>query len=293
MSRSANGQSEFVAQELRDLQWALESPSLLSLNACSLKPPKQTQWEAYQPQLLNFLDTRTSHRVGRYFENLVQFGIEQINGFKLIAQNEQIVERGQTRGEIDFVFQSSETELYHCETAVKFYLFHSSETSMGSHFIGPNTSDTLERKIDRLVNWQLPLGTSLFPALKHQIAHVKGIIFYHPDQSPPHSLPEHLSPKHLRGTWIKHCEWDAFAHSSGYRQFKILRKPYWLGSQILQSDSAIEILSTASLKAQLAQHFDQTEHSLMISAFDSDQMSNEECERLFIVADHWPQPLTS
>ncbi len=290
-SEHHGAETQQVSQPVRDLQWSLESPPLPSTQALPQDDTSDCQWESYHEALVRFLETRREHRVGRYFENLVRFWIEHIRSDTLLAHNEQVIHKGRTKGEIDFVFRTSSGELIHCETAVKFYLYHSTETSLGSHYIGPNTSDTLERKIDRLFNWQLPLGESFVPEATQRIAHVKGRIFYHPNQAPPSSFPEHLSPTHLKGTWIKSSEWNTFSESGNYQQFRVLRKPNWLADQIYQPDVSEHGILEKPFRTQLTEHFLKTDHSLMISAFNSSSPGSPECERIFVVADHWPLPL--
>ncbi len=274
---------------IRDLRWSIESPSLITSKPSLLQETKSCDWESYKDPLAQFLGNPPQHRVGKYFESLNQFWLEHICQVKLIAQNYQVIEAGHTKGEIDFVFQTKNAEFIHWETAVKFYLYHATETSLDSHFIGPNTSDTFERKMDRLFNKQLPLGMKAFPQTTRHEAQVKGRIFYHPDQPRPIELPKHLAEHHHKGTWVKVCEWDKYIGTRPHEYFRILRKPYWLSEESLELEKLPELQRRDAFKEELTKHFNRSGHSLLVGAFRRDQNRLHESERLFVVESSWPK----
>ena len=277
------------ARAIKDLQWCIESPSLISSRPQSLEGGGVSNWEYYRKPLASFLKTPPQHRVGKYFEALNQFWLEHICQVKLITQNHQVIEEGQTKGELDFVFQSKHNEIVHWETAVKFYLYHDSETSLGSHYIGPNTSDTFERKMERLFNKQLPLGAEAFPQTTRHEAQVRGRIFYHPHHSRPDQIPNHLSEEHRKGTWLKVGEWEKYMKSAPHEYFRILRKPYWLSEESYDLGTAQDVHDRRSFQKCLQEHFYISRHSLLVGAFKVEEQRLREIERFFIVENNWPK----
>ena len=189
-------------QAIRDLEWVLKSPSLLT--ACPTLPESfasQNLAEA-QDELHTFLaesSGKNEYRVGRYFERLVLFYLKHIRKVEIVANGLQLQEAGRTVGELDFVFRDEVGQLQHWETAVKFYLHFSGSSKCGSHFIGPDSRDNFEKKRQRLFEHQLPLSARRFPDIAEWHAFVKGRIFYHPEHLPPQTIPDLLSPGHLRG----------------------------------------------------------------------------------------------
>jgi hypothetical protein len=79
--------------------------------------------------------------------------------YQLLAANIQIQGERQTLGELDFlVFDREAEKVLHIELACKFYLFDprlNEEATTG--WIGPNRKDSLNDKLNKLVNSQFPL----------------------------------------------------------------------------------------------------------------------------------------
>jgi hypothetical protein len=284
-----NSDTETTLQRaLRDLAWSIESPSLIDTQSPLVPSTHETDWESHRKALPQSLCSPPNHRVGKYFENLIQFWLQEVLSTRIIAQNLQIIEEGKTKGELDFIFQKNDEGIIHWETAVKFYLYHESETVLGSHYIGPNTNDTFERKLDRLFNYQLPLGSIQKPEIDRHEAHVKGRIFYHPNQKQPSQVPTYLSHEHGKGTWIHSSDWRRYAENSPQCFYQIIRKPFWLSPEKLTSPAFSEVFDIEAFHEKLKTHFRQSQHGLLVAAFDSDASGALEQERLFIVDDHWP-----
>ncbi|MBT3734711.1 MAG: hypothetical protein HOG25_08640, partial [Gammaproteobacteria bacterium] len=49
-----------------------------------------------------------------------------------------------------------------------------------------------------------------------------------------------------------------------------------------------EIFDIEAFNQKLKSHFDQSQHGLLVAAYDSDASGTLERERLFIVDDQWP-----
>lgn len=279
--------SNWGDRALRDLQWAIESPSLVT-------PPDQKttwietkDWERFRQPLQSFLKQAPSYLVGKYFESLVHFWLEHVQGVSIVAAQKQISHERRTRGEIDFVFRTAEDQLIHWETAVKFYLYDKLSSSFDSHYIGPNNRDTFERKIRRLNEVQIPLGKEIFPDVTSQSGFVKGRIYYHPHQAPPKTFPEHLSARHERAIWIRAGEFDQFVSQQAFTRYCLLKKPYWLAPESFHS-SADESLPKDQILEQTIQHFRTSTMPLHLAAFEESIPDARETARLFIVADAWP-----
>lgn len=261
--------------EAVDLLWAVNSPPLL---AAGLEVPQLDSVDA--EQLRVFLDDGPSTKVGEYFESLIQFWLERIRGCELIAHRRQVMDGKVTLGELDFVFHDEEGRLNHWETAVKFYLCDPENEVNGSCFIGPNTADTLERKIDRLRRHQLPLSRRDFPEVQERRAFVKGRIYRNPTHRSVSVIPRDTSPDHLRGVWLRHkqLEWLDAVEAQGRCEYRVLAKPYWLCS------APAESLNVNNLLRGLRRHFEDAKQSIHVGIW----REGVETERLFVVADQWP-----
>jgi len=279
----------FESQQSRDLKWAIQSPPLIVDNPdddelAGLKSTTQIN----EQELAAFLAPYAKFRVGQYFEGLVLYWLEKICHLKIVAQQQQIREGNQTIGEIDFLFEDAAGRLNHWETAVKFYLYYPEHNPTGSHFIGPNAADTFEKKVRRLLEHQLPLGKKHFPEVVRSKAFMKGMIFYHPRATPPTQLPQNMSASHLRGTWIRYSELSWLNDQNENRVFRIMHKPHWLSPEVNTPENK-ELISFEELKSDLETHFSKTERPLLISVLKCQQSICLEIDRVFIVAESWPQ----
>ena len=161
----------FKHPRVRDLAWVMSSPSMLKDDApqhsvfteedCELLFDKALdklyELENNPTHLLSYLERFPSQRVGRYFEILVQYWLEHLTEFEVIASNLQIHKGKRTLGEIDFLF-SHDNQLIHWETAVKYFLQLTPDCDEQG-YIGPNAADNLALKKARLLNIQLPRST--------------------------------------------------------------------------------------------------------------------------------------
>jgi uncharacterized protein len=260
-----------------DLLWAINSPSLIATKDVdsTLDPGSIDGGE-----LRAFLKRQPRHKVGHYFECLIQFWLERIRGFELVAHRHQVMDGKLTLGELDFVFRDDNGRLNHWETAVKFYLCDRENVVKDSCFIGPNTADTLERKIERLAGHQLPLSEVAYPEVEIRRAFVKGRIYRHPFQAPEPINSELLNIRHLTGAWIRHADlgWLDEIDPAGDCDYRILEKPYWL------SASPSAALDVNNLRVTLAGHFETGKQSIHVGI----SRNGAEIERLFVVADEWP-----
>ncbi|MGI9239856.1 MAG: DUF1853 family protein [Verrucomicrobiales bacterium] len=276
------GRDDHDQQLRRDLEWAVSSPPLM--RGATLAPGHACHG------LPGPEDCYSGHRVGYYFESLIDYWLRSELAVEMLAHRQQIQDAGRTIGELDFVFRDRQGRTCHWEVAVKFYLYCADRRVADSHFIGPNAGDTFERKWERLQTKQLPLCRHVFPEVSECSALVKGRIFYHPDQPRPSSLPDGLMPDHLRGIWLRASElsWLESAGPQSTWNFRILLKPFWLAPVRLDG-SASPPSSLGQLRAELARHFDNSNHPVLVSCLSRVDGGWEEGERLFVVADGWPE----
>lgn len=305
-------------QECRDLIWAVNSPSLLADNSCSLATVEAVDWSLVDPdEVVTFVRQEPTHRVGRYFERLLYFYLSRVRRVDIIASGLQIRDDSRTIGELDFVFQDEESResgrqpaslLTHWESAAKFYLWIPNRTVEGSHLIGPNAADTFERKVNRLLQHQLPLGQTQQAAEElrkareacdsstvvggvervESQAFVRGRIFY-----PAHfdgirsdltqcAHPCQLSSDHLRGVWIKESQLDVL-EGLPFDWFAFVEKPYWL------APPARFNLSAAMVIDQLRSHFRRSRFPRLLACCTSSVLSCDvDTRHVFVAPDEWP-----
>lgn len=262
----------------RDLIWAVTSAPLLKNDDCSDKwelAPEQIDGE----QLVAFLRERAEHRVGHYFENLIHFWLIHIRRVRMLAHRLPVRDENRTLGELDFVFRDEQDRLNHWEVAVKFYLQTLSTDRDVPQYLGPNTTDSLNRKITRMQEHQLPLSRHVYEDVEIRHAFVKGRLYAHRYSGRDVDVPT-LHPNHLRGVWLHANEVDNRLGELrvGTQGFAILEKPFWL-------TSAGSSLPMEEFDATVQAHFTRYSTAIHVALLDED---GEETNRLFVVPEHWP-----
>lgn len=282
---AAPASSRPTNRRLNDLEWSITSPPLLDFAPC--RHPAFDRKQVDPAELDAFLHERPDARVGHYFENLVCFWLQRIRKVRILDHRRQVMNDHRTVGEIDFVFEDESGCVTHWETAVKFYLRVGGDDDDPdrARFLGPNTSDSLERKIRRLREHQLPLGLRTRPEIQVQGAFVKGLIYDHLSAGPCEAQKqavEGLNPGHLRGTWIRHSEANNETFREGHerRRFALLNKPAWL------SDEPEKPLNFAAFQDLVRGHFATSEASLHVTVSEAEGGGPT---RLFVVHDEWPR----
>ena len=266
------------SQFKRDLLWVINSPKLVKSSAPDPCIPVLREEQVSENELAEFMTGFDSPSIGRYFEQLVLFWLTRIRRMDAVEHSVQIrSESGRVLGEIDFLFRDKDGDLNHWEIAVKFYLYlpdHEGE----SQFIGPNAKDNYEKKVKRLFGHQLSIGEEHYPQVSLRHAFAKGMIFYHPNEPAPGSLPERMPENHLRGYWIRVSELDLLSNfeiSSGW----VMQRPFWLGRY---SAADREASTREEIAVFAKEHFSQSNLAMMICGTQQDQ-------RVIIVPDEWPK----
>ncbi|WP_236616278.1 DUF1853 family protein [Rhodopirellula europaea] len=261
----------------------VNSPSLISPAA---ECPTLKRSQVDQQHLRAFMDEHVSNKVGPYFERLVLYWLKHVRGLQIIAHALPVREEGRTLGEIDFLFVDERGRLTHWEVAVKFYLHLTGQPHRGSHFVGPNSRDTFERKTQRMHDHQLLLSNRIRNDVEVRQAIVKGCLFYPPGADKSAELPRWMSADHDQGRWVHHRELQKVADPGG--EFRILTKPHWLAVNPSDIASApwMDVDQFLSAVDQQSTQFDRPIFAARRSM--SNTNTAEVVERFFIVPDEWP-----
>lgn len=267
------------SRAIADLVWAINSPGLIeSAETEAHSLPKIDPSYVDRQRLLRFLESNPCNRVGRYFEHLIRFYFQDVLGYEIVAYQRPIVVDRRTVGEIDFLYRDSAGLLTHLEVAVKFYLYLAGGMHNGSHFVGPNASDTFERKTQKLFKHQLPLSRAHHLDVDQCAAMMKGRIYLHAESTAPAVVPRWMADSHLRGTWLQASEFDKLrCHASA--SWQVLEKPFWL-----TADPNAKSLTIDQFKSVVQNHFANSAYPIHCAALES----GHELERVFIVSDEWP-----
>lgn len=256
---------------VRDLDWALSSPPLLTAPSREIRWLDSTwsrqvhaesrDWLAALDRdpspLLAALATRRDPRLGSYFEGLLAFWLAWPENphYRLVGRNLAVREGRRTLGELDFLVQDRDSgELQHWEVAVKFYL-GTAPGGAHEHWQGPGLKDRLDLKVRHLIAQQLRLGerpetrrllrqTGLPDHPPRPVCLLKGRLFYPPGASLADWAPRHAAPDHLHGWWMP---WDTFlAHyADSPLRWQPLPREHWLtpvkGGGKVDGDRAVPI----------------------------------------------------
>lgn len=98
-------------------------------------------------------------RLGHLVERVVSQLLHASKRYRVVYENVQLMDESRTIGEIDFVIEDlASRQIIHIELAYKFYLY---DPTIGQsdvdRWIGPNRNDTLQKKLQKLRDVQLPL----------------------------------------------------------------------------------------------------------------------------------------
>lgn len=102
---------------------------------------------------------KLNKRLGKLAEDLFSIWLENNNRYQIIFENLQIIKNKHTLGELDvMLFDTINQEYIHLELITKFYLFNPKyKFNDIKAWIGPNRNDSLQNKVTKLKEKQLPL----------------------------------------------------------------------------------------------------------------------------------------
>ncbi|MDP2607544.1 MULTISPECIES: DUF1853 family protein [unclassified Oceanobacter] len=273
-------------KHIRDLIWALTSPSLL---ACPW-PPSQPPWleslcqQAGCPTQWHHTSRSEQSRLGLVFESLWHEWLRH-SGWRWDA-NIQIAGRDRTLGELDLLIDNGQQQ-WHLELALKFYL------GIGNDWIGANRRDRLANKLRHTYEQQLPLARhpqaqpllatrGWFPRRSEAV--FRGCLFYPANPAITAQRPAEVNPHHWQGRWCHASELQEHIRTG---HWVILARDEWL-SPVLSPVAA----SAADIVQLLQCHFRYLDIPLCLARVRPLQPYWAEQQRWMIVADHWPNGRT-
>ncbi|MFU8763441.1 MAG: DUF1853 family protein [Haliea sp.] len=291
---------------VRDLAWACFGPALLQVaelpagagvtDTMLALTTTRAAWLRQldrQPQpLLSWLEARPATRLGLYFERLWQFFLTEDSETELLAHNLPVRVDGQTLGEFDCLYYCRRRQrLVHLELAVKFYLgyrrtIEGADQSDAAEWLGPNTVDRLDLKLQRLLEHQSRL--SLHPAGRELLTNrgmeqplreiaLRGALFQpaRDPLAPPAGYNAALPMPH----WYSLPLWRTLVAPNA--RFAILSRLRWLSPLLRGSDSQ----ASEDLNGKLEQFFSRGGRPQLIAEVD-----RQGCEirRFFLTAGSWP-----
>lgn len=280
---------------VRALAWLLDAPDLLDVHdphwegrIATLGPvtPETERWlvdlDADPSALDAALGAKMITRLGLYAEKLMAFYFAQQG--RLVAHGLQVrANRNDTVGEFDFLLDA-DGGVEHIEFATKFYLLQGDSTAGFDTFVGPNLADSLGRKMRKVFDRQLELGSH--PAAQDVLprpvvaarALVKGWLFY---PRGTYQAMRGITAGHCRGFW---CALEELEALPGDR-FLVLPRLQWLPP--FRAQSATWMLDKAQLAAELDDHFAVSDAPVLVSLVREEPGCIVEFERGFIVPDDW------
>jgi uncharacterized protein len=267
-------------REWRDLQWLLNSPSLLAESSVASQALSNSElitqsirgleadlasnqalqdWlqalrQSPEP-LLQFIAEHRSQtpvlRLGRYAERLLEFYLRHGPTHRLEAANIAL-RRSQassanadhtTVGEIDFLLRDAQGQALHWELAVKYFLCHASgPTAQAQDFIGPDRAETLESKLHKLQRQLAHQAPPPWHTERWQPQlFARGYMFYRWAAAIPCCAALH--PEHLKAWWLPITELPQLPHT----QFALLGRAMWMAAFDASSDSAAAIGNTVHI----------------------------------------------
>lgn len=271
----------YQAQAVGDLLWAINSPSLVEgSNVAQAEPisPDDIDGE----HLVAFLAEQPDvHRVGRYFEQLVNYWLSHVRKVEVVANGMHLKDGKMIVGEIDFLYRNDAETLVHCEASVKFFLC--APGAEPSEYPGLNARDNFEAKVTKLFDKQLSASEGRIDDIGAREGFMRGMIFYR-DGYAPGEQPDRLAADHQRGHWCYANELESLEAVGD--QFAIVTKPHWLAPQV-----DADTMTFGELTEKLLAHFDTNGggagHPLMISTRSSSD-SETETTRSVVVPANWP-----
>ncbi|MGD8558770.1 MAG: DUF1853 family protein [Gammaproteobacteria bacterium] len=308
---------------VRDLCWAMESPSLITDPDCVVNDSEcesvianNQEWlrqlDARPEALVRWIEQQLSPRLGYYFEQLVAFWLQQKIAPGRVTSHVRVFQDKRVLGEYDFLFVPPGREVIeHWETAVKFYL-RFEDRDGHNHWYGPNPSDTLDNKLSRMLNHQLQLSEfpQAAPVLKRVTRDVfhfanvppvvsraffKGYLFYssREDWGQPSVIPSSAAPFHLRGWWTRMSDPHIPVSGTDVR-YMVLPRLKWLAPARVDSGTSStatsqQLRDNGQLHEQLSRHFDQSQQPLLVAVLEPDVNGQwREQSRGFVVGTNWP-----
>lgn len=309
--------NSFHDAAVRDLSWVINSPVLLDTTCyrkgvgiiddafCRRQYQQAYNWLQQQDQaprvLYDWLSQRKSHRLGYYFETLVEYWLRHWAGD--VAAHVPVRSGKRTMGEFDFLFiKPGSRVLQHWEVAVKFYLayYHTDGRLL---FYGPQARDRLDLKVTHMLEHQSQLSKTsegrqaialngiadVFDEITANVL-LKGYLFYPSDDDWNSAAisGQGISSTHLRGWWTRSDELripTGFTDSCWYR----LPRLRWLAPAEIPAHAVHELVKRRDLATFCREQFSSHMEPFLLAEMHADNDGNwREVSRGFVVPDTWP-----
>lgn len=283
-----------------DLRWLLTSPPIFAqVQGITLMPraDRERIAAALDDGARVVIDASISHAppgrrapIGHRAEHLLARALAHCPGIDLIAERQAIQVDGRTFGEIDLLYDDQARACrVHCEVSVRI-LLQCEPTADATAWCGTDPRQTLQDKIDRLRDHQLPLGQHpdvprhpIWPTVSEAL--ILGWLLQPAGELWPEA--EGASPDHLRGWWLRHGIAEPLRSSRAAR-FAIIPSQDWLGP--LHLPSSTPVLAPGELSRDLDRHFARHDHAVLVAEVIRAQDGGwREIARGAIVHRHWPK----
>ena len=246
---------------------------------------------------MGFLEQNSSPRLGIYFEKLWQFFLREAPGVRLLAANLPVREGGRTLGEFDLIYHCQQRDRFiHLELAVKFYLGHATGTdsagnSCARQWLGPNSRDRLDIKLDHMLQRQIRLGEQPAAAARlatlqidelHREIAFRGTLFQ--PAASPMPPPAAYNPERRMESWYRLDQWLAGQDEAAQQRYRPLDRLRWL-APASRRDPGPAPLQRAALAGLVREHFSRHQRPLLIARLDA---QGNESGRFFITGNNWP-----
>ncbi|MFT7109466.1 MAG: hypothetical protein ACI843_001128 [Psychrobacter glaciei] len=330
---------------VRHLAWCLFSSPLAELNTARTlhitATAELTKWldslNKNPQHLLEYIQQNNHRLLGSYFECLWQYYFKYSPNTQLLAHHVQITQSlnhphensdqannknsrqtngRKTLGELD-ILALIDNKPFHVELAVKFYLLIPNVTgAQAKHWIGPQTRDRLDLKLDTLNRKQLPFlhhpatqkaleQRGLGQEYESAVA-LKGYLFspFNSDFTRPIESDTNLHAATNMGQWIHASDVDMILNSqSDETRWCIVEKHNWLGPVTTDQamEDQIELLNNQQVRLEVLSHFNYHAENripyalMLISMKNSPHNISDLCEsgRYFLVPNGWPFKLAT
>lgn len=231
-----------------------------------------------------------SKRLGLHFERLWHFFLAQDSEVELLAHNLPVRDSTRTLGEFDCIYYCHQRQRnVHLELAVKFYLSAPGAISQAlSNWLGPNSRDRLDLKLQRMLTHQIrladtPQGASVLAELgiKDTLREIeiKGRLFAHCPSPAP--APSGYNTTLPLSQWCFISDLPGI-DDIGVARYLPLERQQWLAPV---NNGGNEALSLADLTALVTKQWQNDSRPMQVAVIDD---GGCEQRRFFLVQDNWP-----
>ena len=286
----------------REMAWAIGSAPMLQGNSTELPFLWRTDyhtralrsfrdllpvWEMQSCSEIDVLGDRPM-RLGKRFEQLVNWWFEACPEYEVLAKNLVIQGKDRTLGEMDLVVRDAQTSLVlHLELACKFYL-QTRVSSSWNHWVGMDSKDRLDVKLAKLESQlkldKRPETQSVLRErgirIDTRAAWVKGWCFVHYRNMTRAKLPHQAHRSVSSGWWCTLSEWSAIWQPQS--SWVLIPAEHWLRVQH-KKDDALPIHSLRDVE----QAMKEWKHA-MVAQVETCNGRMKEIMRGIIVRDAWP-----